>query len=241
MKIENNSVVDIMNLHEIDERLYNMNEKRGPLPKIISDLTSKIELIESDNLNLENDKVDIEKRKSIILSNVSEFNEKIEKLNNQTYDVKSNREYEALLSEIDHLKMSLSDENKELETFDARLEEINTTINSNTEDLSSMKENLAKKSELLDETNLLIADKEVELNKDREKLVKTLSKNDYSLYLEKQDEYGGLAFAEVNRKSCSNCFSELPPQIYIDVSKRDILTVCPTCNIFLYSNEEIVD
>ncbi len=51
MKIENNSVVDIINLHEIDERLHNMNEKRGPLPKIISDLTSKIELIESDNLN----------------------------------------------------------------------------------------------------------------------------------------------------------------------------------------------
>ena len=85
-----------------------MNEKRGPLPKIISELNSKIELIESDKLNIENDKVDIEKRKSIILSNVSEFNEKIEKLNNQTYDVKSNREYEALLSEIDHLKMSLS-------------------------------------------------------------------------------------------------------------------------------------
>ncbi len=241
MKIENNSVAHIINLHEIDERLHNMNEKRGPLPKIISDLTNKIELIESDNLNLENDKIDIEKRKSIILSNVSEFNAKIEKLNNQTYDVKSNKEYEALLSEIDHLKMSLSNENKELETFDVKLEEINTTINSNTEDLSSMKENLTKKNQLLDETNLLIADKEVELSKDREKLVATLSKNDYSLYLEKQDEYDGLAFAEVNRRSCSNCFSELPPQIYIDVSKRDTLIVCPTCNIFLYSNEEIID
>ena len=241
MKIENNSVVNIINLHEIDERLYNMNEKRGLLPKTISDLTNKIESIETDNSNLENDKIDIEKRKSIILSNVSEFNAKIEKLNNQTYDVKSNKEYEALLSEIDHLKMSLSNENKELETFDAKLEEISTTLNSNTENLSSIKENLSKKNQLLDETNLLIADKEVELNKDREKLIATLSKDDYSLYLEKQDEYDGLAFAEVNRKSCSNCFSELPPQIYIDVSKRDTLTVCPTCNIFLYSNEEIID
>ena len=241
MKIENNSIVHIINLHEIDERLHNMNEKRGPLPKTISDLTNKIELVETDNSNLENDKLDIEKRKSIILSNVSEFNAKIEKLNNQTYDVKSNKEYEALLSEIDHLKMSLSNENKELETFDIKLEEINNTLNSNTEDLSSMKENLVKKNQLLDETNLLIADKEIELNKDRKKLVATLSKDDYSLYLEKQDEYDGLAFAEVNRKSCSHCFSELPPQIYIDVSKRDTLVVCPTCNIFLYSNEEIID
>ena len=73
------------------------------------------------------------------------------------------------------------------------------------------------------------------------KVYNNLSKDDYSLYLEKQNEYGGLAFAEVNRKSCSNCCSELPPQLYIDIFQRDALTVCPSCNIFLYSNEEITD
>ena len=241
MKITNNTVSDTINLHEIDERLYNINEKRGALPKLIADLTSKIELLENDNVNFENNKSDIEKRKALIIANVSEFNTKIEKLNNQTYDVKSNRAYEALLSEIDHLKASLSNENKELENFDAELEEINNTMNSNLEDLSSIKENLVKKTELLKETNLLIADKELELNADREKLVNNLSKADYLLYLEKQNEYGGLAFAEVNRKSCSNCCSELPPQLYIDIFQRDALTVCPSCNIFLYSNEEITD
>ena len=56
----------------------------------------------------------------------------------------------------------------------------------------------------------------------------------------KKEEYG-LAFASITRKSCSNCFSSLPPQAFINVTDRNKLQTCPSCNIFLYIEDENID
>ena len=108
--MEKNNIETLISLHKIDKQLLHINEKRGTLPNKIEKINVTITSIVDNISDNESRKVEIEKRKNEINGNLSDSNTKIETLNNQMYDVKSNKEYEALLVEIDHLKSKLNDE-----------------------------------------------------------------------------------------------------------------------------------
>jgi len=156
------------------------------------------------------------------------------------YKVKSNKEYEALLSEIDHLNNENDTHFEELGTFDDEIENINETLKVNTEGLESEDQKLSLNQEKLNEANSLIESEEKQLEDKKQNLV-SLLKSDNSLidtYNSKKEEYSGLAFATINRNCCENCYSSLPPQLIIDIQEQEKLVSCPSCSIFLYFGDE---
>ena len=238
--MEKTNIETLINLHKIDKKLFEIDSKRGNFPKIINDLNNNIESLKNSNLEIETRKNEIDKRKVEIDNNVSDFNNKIESLNNQMYKVKSNKEYEALLHEIDHLKTKLSEEKNEIKIFDTELDEIATVLDNNNNNLNTDNDKLIDTEKKLNNANSEIITEEKTLINDKDNILKQLSDDDVNLYDEKKNEYD-LAFAMVSRKSCSNCFSGLPPQLFINVRERNKLEVCPSCNIFLYIDDENID
>ena len=238
--MNNNSHEQLIKLHKVEKRLLEINHSRGSLPQKISILNEKINNLITENKNYENRLSEIGSRKTLLNSKISDIENKISTLNEQMYKVKSNREYEALLSEIDHLTNENIDILKELETFDNELESIDSSIKENNENLELLNKELSTKENQLKETNSEFEKEEKELEKDRDSFIKDLS-NDASLigiYNDKKIEYNGLAFAEINRDCCENCFSSLPPQLIIDAKNREQLVLCPSCNILLYIEVE---
>ena len=131
--MNNNSHEQLIKLHKVEKRLLEINHSRGSLPQKISILNEKINNLITENKNYENRLSKIDSRKTLLNSKISDIENKISTLNEQMYKVKSNREYEALLSEIDHLTNENIDILKELETFDNELESIESTIKENSE------------------------------------------------------------------------------------------------------------
>jgi len=234
--MENKNIADIINLHKIEKKLFDINNERGDLPDRISKIKDKINLL-TDNNNQRNERLsEINKEKVTLNANLSDVEEKINTLNEQMYKVKSNKEYEALLSEIDHLNNENSNSLEQLESFDTETKEITDFINSNTEELETSNGNLLKIEELLKTTNLEIEEEESALTKDKDFILKNL-KNSSSLidlYNDKKNEYEGLAFSEINQSCCNNCYSSLPPQLVIDADNQNQLVECPSCSILLY-------
>ena len=238
--MEKTNIETLINLHKIDKKLFEIVSKRGNFPKIINDLNNNIESLKNSNLEIETRKIEIDKRKVEIDNNVSDFNNKIESLNNQMYKVKTNKEYEALLHEIDHLKIKSSEEKNEIIFFDTELDEITAVLEKNNNDLNTDNDKLIDTEKKLNNANSEIITEEKNLINDKDNILKQLSDDDINLYDEKKNEYD-LAFAMVSRKSCANCFSGLPPQLFINVTERNKLEVCPSCNIFLYIDDENID
>tara|TARA_B100000902_G_scaffold381081_1_gene417177 strand:+ start:1121 stop:1855 length:735 start_codon:yes stop_codon:yes gene_type:complete len=238
--MEKNNIETLISIHKIDKQLIHINEKRGSLPNKIEKMNVAINSLIDNISDNESRKVEIEKRKNEINGNLSDSNTKIEALNNQMYDVKSNKEYEALLIEIDHLKGKLKDEKTEISNFDSELETLINNINSSNKDLEDNKTKLSDFQIKLDDANSEIINEEKDLITSKENILKEVSEDLIDLYNEKKEEYG-LAFASITRKSCSNCFSSLPPQAFINVTDRNKLQTCPSCNIFLYIEDENID
>ena len=67
------------------------------------------------------------------------------------------------------------------------------------------------------------------------------AENLLEIYNDKRQEYDGLAFAQINRGCCENCYSSLPPQLVIDVNSCNQFVSCPTCSILLYLEDIDLD
>ncbi len=237
----NNNQDKLIELHKIEKRLLDINSSRGDLPNKISLLKNKNDNLIDDNKNYENRLSEVGSKKTLLNSNISDIKNKIDTLNEQMYQVKSNREYEALLSEIDHLNNENSNILNELKEFDSEIQNINASIDDNKENIEKISTELSNKENQLNEANSQIGKEEEELENNKNTLIKELTGIDESLiamYNDKKEENDGLAFAEINRDCCGNCYSNLPPQSIIDARNRKNLVFCPSCSILLYINEE---
>ena len=94
----------IINLHKIDVRLQEIQEEKGDLPIIIKEQKDEISGLDSKMSESDSKINELEKEKSDCNTSVKDFEAKLDKYNKQMDMVTNNKEYDALLVEIDHLK-----------------------------------------------------------------------------------------------------------------------------------------
>ena len=116
-----NSIQDLIGLQKIDTHLEEIEELLGNLPRKVAALKSEEKTLTSDfeqgKERLKEIKVELHKAEV----NVTGYKEKIEKLKDQLFLVTNNKQYDALMHEIDSLKEKLDqNETKELELLEEK-------------------------------------------------------------------------------------------------------------------------
>ena len=94
----------LIQLHETNERLKEIQELKGNLPEVLNKL--KFELEEINKVQIQN-KVELEDLNGKIISHnatLTDSNDKLKKYNDQLFNVTNTKEYEALILETDQLK-----------------------------------------------------------------------------------------------------------------------------------------
>ena len=159
----------------------------------------------------------------------------IEKSQSNLMTVNNNKEYQALLKEIDELK------NKTSRMEDAMLEHLDL-IESTEAELAQLKENaqfesdqVAKdKKQLEHEKRANQGQFDVLLEK-RAKVIERLDANLLEQYrLVKTDQIDGRAIVPVKDAICLGCNLNIPPQLFNELQKFSQLTFCPHCQRFIY-------
>ena len=228
----------IINLHKIDKRLDLIHESKGELPSLINEKENKIKEIKESILLSVNKIEDLVNDKSSIDLNINEYKDLIEKYNKQIFQVKSNKEYDALLKEIDHIE----EKNKELLES---INNINDEIKENEESKNDFEEKISKMEESLnsnrEELNVVSVETKTEENtllKEKNKILKDIK--DEAFLKQYGDNNSGSILESISRGSCDNCYSSLPDQLLLDIKKGNKLFLCPDCGIYLYfdNNEE---
>ena len=160
--------------------------------------------------------------------------DRIIKSNETLRMVKTNKEYQIFLREVDDNKKRKDVfETELLEYLDAK-EEIEESVQESEKEYNLLKDqteaeqkNIEKKStddrELLDE--YLTQQNEIGKSLDSS-LMKQFAK------ISKMNQ--GLAVINVKNEICMGCFMNIPPQLYIEVQRENSLILCPQCSRILY-------
>lgn len=165
--------------------------------------------------------------------------EKVKKFESRLYEVKTNKEYQALLKEIEGTKETNDKTEEEIIIIMEKVEELKKDFESSLTHLKKReKESENEKNRLEKEINSM--DKTImDLKQSRDKLLSTVSDNLRATYNTLIEKRNGIAVVNVKNGVCFGCFMNIPPQLFIEVTKNRQLILCPSCNrIFYFIDEE---
>ena len=224
----------LVQLQIVDSQMHDLEIAKGDLPETVNKLTEEVNSIEKyiseKGKALKN--AQLERRKLDGLVNLS--SEKLKKLQNQLYDVTTNREYDALTTEIETEKNNIeNNENKILELFSFE-EDTAKEIETKKKELTKLKKELKERDSELKKLIKTNQEKENRLLNERENIIVRVNKHLLNSYIKIHKYHkNGLAVVPVSRNACGGCYNTIPPQKLVEIRKMDKVIACEVCGRIL--------
>ena len=152
--------------------------------------------------------------------------------------VKTNREYQSLLKEIEEEKAKNSKiEDKMIECLD-RMDETEKIIAKKKDEYVLLSHSVMNEKEKIKQESEQGRIKLSRLDKEREKVSRIIDPELLKKYLMiKKQNTGGLAVVPVKNALCHGCNVNLPPQLYNELFLGNSLKFCPNCQRIIYLKE----
>ena len=231
-------IQQIITLQNIDSQLQEIAELLGDLPKKVEELkdeeASLIQSVEDGRLRLK--ELDVELNKSEGL--VKDINTKIDKHKDQLFLVTSNKQYDALQLEIDHLKDELDEIETKFLEYTEEKEQLVEKVQSEEENLDLLKKDLIDRRSKLEVLMNESSEQKLKLESDRKVQIGAIDQSILTQYSRISDARDGLSVVTITGSACGGCGAFVPPQIVSEVRAAKGFRTCDSCSRFLYWDSE---
>ena len=227
----------LLRLQEVDAEVYRLNREKGLKPAILDRSRQQLSAQKGRLETAEKELREFQVKRKAKEVELETREDQVKKYQVQLYQVKSNKEYTSLQTEIAGLKA----DNSLLEEEILRLME---EMDQRKGQVDQMKQELDRLTQAYRQEEARIQ-KEVEaLEKEIEQLLqrrqtftpevdpKLLSR--YERILGGRE---GLGMVPIDETSCTGCHMQLPPQVINEVRLREKITTCENCSRILYSKD----
>jgi len=231
----------LIELQGIDTKLKDLNDLLGDLPSKVQGLNEQEDSIK--NSLVDNKKrlkeLEVELHKKEV--DVSQLDGKVDTLKDQLFLVTNNKQYDALMKEIDHLKEKKSVlEDESIKLLEEKEQLLESVASMETE-LKDLTEDLSKRREKLESAISESADEKSVLERERQDRVDKIDLNIVSVYDRVMGARDGLAVVHVEGTGCGGCGAHIPPQTVTEVRAETRIHRCDICGRFLYNQEKVVN
>lgn len=149
-------------------------------------------------------------------------------------EVKTNKEYQAILSEIDAIKEANSRIEEEILQVMDEIDGLKKDFSKREKEMGSTLEKIEGERKKLQEKTAQGEKAWSERVERREVLSKEIESKLVKLYNTLKEKRQGVGVVSVKNETCQGCFLNVPPQMFIEVQKNNVLVRCPHCNRILY-------
>ena len=224
----------LLELQVIDYDLGELERSKDYLPDMMENLQREVDdakqrVIETASA-LEEAKVNRRKLELDIQTREAE----LQKYQQQMMAIKTNKEYDALVAEIDNLKSAITAAYTELESTETNLQLLEQNTVEYRDKESSTVENNQKQLAVLQEKMDSIGGKVAAKRQSRESVTGSISKPIIATYERVRKGRGGRAVVMVKKKACNSCFKALTPRRIQEIKRADKVLVCEFCGCLLY-------
>jgi len=224
----------LIRLQELDSQIDLLREKRERLPQAIEEVRKPIEKAQAEyeKANAKYESLSRDKRDRERDLTIQE--EKISKLHHRTTEIKTNKEYEAHLVEIEKAKQDKGNLEEAIlllmdhvDQFRKEAEDKKKLVADAQHRFEIEKQRMESEMVAAEETlkQLVQESKSVE-TKIEERLLRD--------YQQLRIARKGLGVAPVKEGTCLGCRLALPPQLFADVRKNEKILTCSYCHRFLF-------
>ena len=227
----------LVKIQSIDQFIIERKRDKKEIPERLKSLKEEVDRAREELEKAKREKKEIALKRREKEKLLDELAEKVSDRKARLFKVKTNEEYAALLREIESFKEEISNTEDEIiilldkdEEMDAKIGEAEKRLK---EAERMLEEEEKKCNGLLEKIDRELAEAE----KERESLWKQLSTRSQRLY-QKLKSTKGIAVVRAANQTCHGCYTELPPQLFLEVKKGDRIIQCPFCGRILYYWDE---
>jgi len=234
----NNQLQKLIELQAIDREVLEFDGILAAVPGQIKSGQADMDAITKELEEARAVIADMKKSTKQLEADVQTENDHMAKIKTKLTAVKTNKEYTAILTEVESVKEKVSAfEDKELEIMESLEEkagELPAIESRFKEEENNFKEYKAKKEA---EAERVKGEREVVKGK-RQGILDTIEPKRLDLYNKVLKRNDGVAVVAIRDSMCQGCFHRLRPQMVIDVKVGEEIVECAHCYRFLYWVEE---
>jgi hypothetical protein len=228
---------NLLLIQSLDDEIKHAHIHIDDIPHRIAHLEKSVDKLSEDFQKHKQRIQEIKKLYKMKEVDLAENENKIEKLNSQTFAVKTNEEYRAILSEIDFLKKAnrkIEDEMIEFLEEEETLKKATSNLEKETKDLIDKKKN---EIETLRKTREDLLAKKEQAEKSFQEHFQSLPQDIQNIYT-RIHTVRDKAVCRIENNTCTGCYANLPHQVMNELKKRNKLILCDNCGrILIYKKD----
>jgi predicted nucleic acid-binding Zn-ribbon protein len=220
-------------LEQIDTDLDELYEAHGDLPSEVAalyDARSELQArIDAASAVCH----DAAARKISQAGEIEDLHEREKKFRAQQLNVRNNREYDAIVREIDSVGkrvIELRGQLKPLDETEVKFRSLLATLGGNMEELA---EEIAEKEAEYQNVRKATNEEEGALLVRKNAILAQITSADLALYQRVRKARGGRAVTMIKRNSCTGCFHAIPHQKIVELRKQESVITCENCGRIL--------
>ncbi len=165
----------LVELQRVDAQLLRLDNAKGDLPHQVERLNKTLQETEEVLKTNEKKLLDYKREVGIIEMELKALEGKRTKYQNQLYEVKTNREYDAVTHEIEFVKSEISKKEDRLKELKQMVEELEKVAKETQEQLHRLKSEYEQKKAELEKKKEVTEQEETALQDKRKKLLASLT------------------------------------------------------------------
>jgi predicted nucleic acid-binding Zn-ribbon protein len=229
----NPDLVLLLELQKIDYDIGELERSKEYMPDMMGTLQKEIDNAKAAFTEAEAELATLTARSKTDELELASMQEDLQRYQSQMMSIKTNKEYDALVHEIDALKTRISDKENEILSNQERAEELADSLEalkSNAEQLEATNsEQLVSLQNRID----TVADKVQERDHARQRIVSQVSRATISVYERVRRGKGAQVVVSVRKGACSGCFKTVPPQRLQEIKRGAKIVICDSCGRML--------
>ena len=201
-------------IEKLDKQLHDFKQAIEDQQSVIDELNQKYRHYESDvRLNLDN----------------------IKKSEVKLSSVKTNKEYQSSLKEIDDLKQKNSKLEDDMIEFLDRIEEAEETLKTKMAEYTELKTQMNREKEIIHQETEEGKRQLQSLDEEWKMVSASIDADLLETFNQvKANQSNSIGIIAVIDAVCQGCHMNIPPQMYNELQRGDNLTKCPICQRLIY-------
>jgi uncharacterized protein len=233
----------LIKLQEIDLKISELTRAQEEFPSTISSYSGTIKKASDAVDGINKRLADVVAERKSMEEKIADAKTQLDKSQERLNTIKTNREYDAVHTQIENFKNTLTSGDAKLKTFDQEAELLRQSLEKETAELEKIKdENEPHIAEIKGKIDTLGASID-ELTAQRSVIMATVPKamlRTYDYILKRRKTGQVLSFVKGDARTCSVCYKILEPQLLNEIRKGVKMITCQNCgSIFIGKNEDL--
>jgi hypothetical protein len=229
---------NLVKLQEVEIETASVQARLAGFPRLLTELDARLKASES-TVTLEAGRLsEIQQAYRVQEADAKEIQTRILKSEEKLRSVKTNKEYQSSLKEIDDLKRSLSAVEDRMIAHLDEMDQVEASVATKEDEVTLLSREIEAEKEKIRQSAFSAQEQLDRLNDERAKIIAGIDPDLLKVYETVKQNSGGVAIAVVKNAVCLGCHVNLPPQMFHDLLHFDKLLVCPHCERLIYPATE---